>query len=59
VQRLFLGVSPPRRPRVLLLEALLLLQVLRLRVVWLERWLVRLRLGRVKFLILVSISLFV
>jgi TRAP-type mannitol/chloroaromatic compound transport system permease large subunit len=41
-----------------LLEALLL-EVLRPRVVWLERWLVRLRLGRVRFLILVSFFLFI
>jgi hypothetical protein len=54
VQRLFLEVSRPRQPRVLLV-VLLLLEVPRPRVVWLERWLVRLRLGRVRFLILVSI----
>lgn len=54
VQRQCLGVSPLRRLRVLLEVQL---QALKRRVVWLERWLVLLRLGRARFLILVSIFL--
>ena len=56
--RQFLEVNLPRQPPVVLLEVLPL-RVLKLRVVWLARWLVRLRLGRVRFLTLVSISMLV